>query len=67
MQVEGELKSTLSDRLVGDRQIRYDLKLLVAVLNFATVARDDWDVPLLTHNSSKGLPIQVETARGARC
>ena len=42
-------------RKVGDRQIRYDLKLLVAVLNFATVARDDHDVPLLVHNPLKGL------------
>ena len=37
---------------------------LVAVLNFATVARDDRDVPLLTHNPLKGWPIQAETARG---
>jgi integrase len=42
-------------RKVGDRQIRYDLKFLVAVLNFGTVARDDLDVPLLTHNPLKGL------------
>jgi integrase len=42
-------------RKVGDRQIRYDLKLLMAVLNFATVARDDRDAPLLTHNPLKGL------------
>jgi integrase len=42
-------------RKVGDRQIRYDLKFLMAVLNFATVARDDRDVPLLAHNPLKGL------------
>ncbi len=42
-------------RKVGDRQLRYDLKFLMAVLNFATVARDDRDVPLLTHNPLKGL------------
>ncbi len=43
-------------RKIGDRQIRYDLKFLMAVLNFATMARDDRDVPLLTHNPLKGLP-----------
>ena len=42
-------------RKIGDRQIRYDLKLLMAVLNSATVARDDNDVPLLTQNPLKGL------------
>ena len=42
-------------RKVGDRQIRYDLKFLMAVLNFATVSRDDRDVPLLTHNPLRGL------------
>ena len=41
---------------VGDRQVRYDLKYLMAVLNYATMARDDRDVPLLTHNPLKGLP-----------
>jgi integrase len=47
---------------VGDQQVRYDLKFLVAVLNFATVARDDKDVPLLTHNPLKGLPFPVEVS-----
>ena len=50
--------SSLEDkpvRKIGDRQLRYDLKLLMAVLNFATVARDDNDVPLLTQNPLKGL------------
>jgi integrase len=42
-------------RKVGDRQLRYDLKHLMAVLSFATVARDDRDVPLLTYNPLKGL------------
>ena len=46
--------------VVGDRQVRYDLKMLMAVLNFATVARDDRDVPLLTHNPLKGLPYPSE-------
>lgn len=41
---------------VSDLQIRYDLKFLTAVLNFATLARDDEDVPLLAHNPLKGLP-----------
>ncbi len=45
---------------VSDRQLRYDLKFLMAVLNFATVARDDRDVPLLTHNPLKGLPYPSE-------
>jgi len=45
---------------VSDRQLRYDLKYLMAILNFATVARDDRDVPLLTHNPLKGLPYPSE-------
>ncbi len=45
---------------VGERQVRYDLKFLMAVLNFATMARDDRDVPLLTHNPLKGLPYPSE-------
>jgi uncharacterized protein YeaO (DUF488 family) len=32
----------------------------MAVLNFATVARDDRDVQLLTHNPLKGLPCPSE-------
>lgn len=44
-----------SVRKVGDRQIRYDLKFLMSVLNFAAVSRDNRDVPLLTHNPLKGL------------
>lgn len=47
---------------VGERQARYDLKYLMAVLNFATTARDDRDVPLLTHNPLKGLPYPSETS-----
>lgn len=47
-------------KAVGGRQIRYDLKFLMAVLNFATMARDDRDVPLLTHNPLKGLPYPSE-------
>jgi integrase len=47
-------------RAVGERQIRYDLKFLMAVLNFATMARDDRDVPLLAHNPLKGLPYPSE-------
>jgi integrase len=43
-------------RPVSDLQIRYDLKFLMAVLNFATMARDDSDVPLLVSNPLKGLP-----------
>ncbi len=31
------------------------------------VARDDRDVPLLTHNPLKGLATQAETVRGGRC
>ena len=43
-------------KIVGDRQIRYDLKFLMAVLNYATMARDDRDNPLLLQNPLKGLP-----------
>jgi integrase len=43
-------------RPVSDLQLRYDLKFLMAVLNFATLARDDSSVPLLAHNPLKGLP-----------
>jgi integrase len=43
-------------RSVSDLQLRYDLKFLMAVLNFATLARDDTSVALLAHNPLKGLP-----------
>jgi len=45
---------------VGSRQVRYDLKMLMAVLNFATMARDDSSVPLLDHNPLKGLPYPTD-------
>jgi integrase len=54
---EGEKKPL---RAISDFQIRYDLKFLMAVLNFATMARDDSDVPLLAHNPLKGLPYPSE-------
>lgn len=47
-------------RAVSDLQLRYDLKFLTAVLNFATMARDDSDVPLLEHNPLKGLPYPAD-------
>jgi len=43
-------------RSVSDLQLRYDLKFLMAVLNFATLARDDSSAPLLAQNPLKGLP-----------
>jgi integrase len=47
-------------RAVSDLQLRYDLKFLMAVLNFATMARDDSDVPLLLNNPLKGLPYPAD-------
>lgn len=43
-------------RPVGNRVIEQDLKFLHAVLNWATLARDDSGVPLLDRNPIKGMP-----------
>ena len=43
-------------RPVGNRVIEQDLKFLHAVLNWATLARDDSGVPLLDRNPLKGMP-----------
>lgn len=45
---------------VGDRQIQYDLKLLLAVLNWATTVNDDDGRPLLARNPLKGMPLPSE-------
>ena len=44
----------------GDRVIEYDLKHLLAVLNWATVAGDGRGVPLLNRNPLKGMPLVAE-------
>jgi len=44
------------NRPVGTRVIEQDLKFLHAVLNWATLARDDSGVPLLDRNPLKGMP-----------
>ncbi len=49
-------------RPVRDRMITYDLKFLQAVLNWATLARDERGAVLLDRNSMKGLPWPKETS-----
>ena len=44
-----------SGRPVSDRTVEYDLKFLVAVLNWAARSRDDRGRPLLDRNPLKGL------------
>lgn len=44
-------------RPVGERVIAYDLKFLLAVLNWAERARHDRGTVLLEHNPLKGLPL----------
>ena len=44
-----------SGRPVSDRTVEYDLKFLVAVLNWAARSRDERGRPLLDRNSLKGL------------
>ena len=46
-------------RPVGNRQIEYDLKFLLAVLNWATKAREQGE-PLLERNPLYGLPLPKE-------
>ncbi len=45
---------------VRNRQIEYDLRWLLAVLNWATMARDDGGSPLLDRNPLRGLPVPTE-------
>ncbi len=45
---------------VGPRQVEYDLKFLVAVLNWATRAADERGEPLLFRNPVAGLPLPKE-------
>ena len=47
-------------RVVGNRIIEYDLKHLLAVFNWATVAGDGRGMPLLERNPLKGLPLPSE-------
>jgi integrase len=47
-------------RTVGDRMVEYDLKFLLAVLNWATVASDGRAGVLLERNPLKGLPLPSE-------
>jgi integrase len=46
--------------VVRDRQIAYDLKFLMAVLNWATLSGDGRGAPLLERNPLKGLPMPRE-------
>jgi integrase len=45
---------------VRDRQIGYDLKFLLSVLNWATLSGDGFGAPLLERNPLKGLPVPKE-------
>jgi integrase len=45
---------------VRDRQIAYDLKFLLSVLNWATLSGDGLGAPLLERNPLKGLPVPKE-------
>lgn len=45
---------------VRDRQIAYDLKFLLSVLNWATLSGDGRGAPLLERNPLKGLPLPKE-------
>jgi len=45
---------------VRDRQIAYDLKFLLSVLNWATTSGDGHGAPLLERNPLKGLPLPKE-------
>ncbi len=47
-------------RTVRDRQIAYDLRFLLACLNWATLAGDDAGGTLLERNPLKGLPLPRE-------
>jgi integrase len=43
--------------VVGGRQIQYDLKTLLAVLNWATTVNNDRGQPLVVRNPLKGMPM----------
>jgi integrase len=53
-------KGKTKDAGVRDRQIAYDLKFLLAVLNWATLSGDGRGAPLLERNPLKGLPVPKE-------
>lgn len=46
---------------VGSRQVRYDLKFLLAVLNWACLANGPGGTPLLERNPLKGLPLPKQS------
>jgi hypothetical protein len=45
---------------VRDRQIAYDLKFLLSVLNWATLSGDGRGAPLVERNPLKSLPVPKE-------
>jgi integrase len=49
-------------RPVRLRTVQYDVKVLMAVLNWATTTRDERGVVLLERNPLKGLPIPAESS-----
>ncbi len=53
-------KGRTKDAGVRDRQIAYDLKFLLGVLNWATLSGDGFGAPLLERNPLKGLPVPKE-------
>ena len=53
-------KTLKKPRAVGERIIEYDLKHLLAVFNWATVAGDGRGSPLLERNALKGMPLPSE-------
>ncbi len=50
----------IGQRAVGNRIIEYDLKQLLAVMNWATVASDESGQRLLAENPLRGFPIPTE-------
>jgi hypothetical protein len=53
-------KGKAKDAGVRDRQIAYDLKFLLSLLNWATLSGDGQEAPLLERNPLKGLPVPKE-------
>ena len=56
----GQAASSNAHVVVRDRQVAYDLKFLISVLNWATLAADERGTPLLERNPFKGLPLPKE-------
>ena len=59
MRTSVEQKAT-GARPVRDQQVRYDLQFLLAVLNWATMVRDEEGASLLPHNCLRGSPLPRE-------